>query len=57
MSLSIDINNPTAFEEYGAVDKTRIAKDRDTGKHKGFGYVEFFDVETAQKAFTEVRLS
>jgi len=57
LSLSIDINNPTAFEEYGAVDKTRIAKDRDTGKHKGFGYVEFFDVETAQKAFTEVRLS
>ncbi|MBT3290329.1 MAG: RNA-binding protein [Victivallales bacterium] len=28
------------FEEYGAVDSARIIMDRDTGRAKGFGFVE-----------------
>jgi len=32
-------------------------KDRDTGKSKGFGYVDFLDVETAERAKKEVTRS
>ena len=28
------------MEEYGAVDSVKIIKDRETGKSKGFGFVE-----------------
>lgn len=30
----------TAFEEFGAVDSARIITDRDTGRAKGFAFVE-----------------
>ncbi len=29
-----------AFEEFGAVDSARIITDRDSGRAKGFGFVE-----------------
>jgi len=29
-----------AFEEFGAVDSARVIQDRDTGRSKGFGFVE-----------------
>lgn len=29
-----------AFEEYGEVSSARVIKDRDTGRSKGFGFVE-----------------
>lgn len=38
------------FNEYGEVKSVRLPTDRDTGRPKGFGYVEFADVETATKA-------
>ena len=28
------------FEEYGTVDKATVIKDRDTGRSRGFGFVE-----------------
>ena len=37
------------FEPYGAVDKIKIIIDRDTGRSKGFGFVEMPD-STAAKA-------
>ena len=39
------------FAEYGDVKSVRVPTDRDSGKMKGFGYVEFFDIEIAKKAF------
>ena len=39
-----------AFEEYGQVDSCRIIKDRDSGRSKGFGFVEMPDDEAAKKA-------
>jgi RNA recognition motif-containing protein len=30
----------TAFEEYGSVDSARVIMDRDSGRSKGFGFVE-----------------
>lgn len=38
------------FEEFGEIQRVKIIMDRDTGKSKGFGYVEFAKVEDAVKA-------
>jgi len=39
------------FAEYGDVKSVRVPTDRESGKVKGFGYVQFFDIESAKKAF------
>ncbi|KAG5221496.1 Nuclear localization sequence-binding protein [Salix suchowensis] len=39
------------FGEYGPVKNVRLPTDRESGKPKGFGYVEFHDVESATKAY------
>lgn len=38
------------FEECGAVKSCRIIMDRDTGRSKGFGFVEYEDSAQAQAA-------
>lgn len=42
------------FEEYGAVKSVKIITDKETGKSKGFGFVEMFDDEAAKKAIGEL---
>ncbi|KAI5119631.1 hypothetical protein M0805_007894 [Coniferiporia weirii] len=39
------------FAEYGEVKSVRLPTDRETQRPKGFGYVEFVDIESAKKAF------
>jgi RNA recognition motif-containing protein len=39
-----------AFAEYGEVASAKIITDRDTGRSKGFGFVEFADDEAAKRA-------
>lgn len=41
------------FEQVGAVNSSRIITDRETGRSKGFGFVEM-SVEDANKAVTEL---
>jgi cold-inducible RNA-binding protein len=38
------------FEQYGVVDKINIITDRDTGRSKGFGFVEMPDTVAAKAA-------
>ncbi|KZT66986.1 hypothetical protein DAEQUDRAFT_758403 [Daedalea quercina L-15889] len=38
------------FTEYGEVKSVRVPTDRETGRPKGFGYIEFSDVDSATKA-------
>lgn len=38
------------FKEYGEVVYVKIIKDRETGKSKGFGFIEFSNIEDAKKA-------
>lgn len=38
------------FEAYGEVSTAKLIIDRETGRSKGFGFVEIEDDETAQKA-------
>ncbi len=40
----------TAFQAYGEVETARIITDRDTGRSKGFGFVEMPEKEEALKA-------
>lgn len=40
----------STFEPYGKVVSARIIKDRDTGKSRGFGFVEMDDKAEAEKA-------
>tara|TARA_R110002072_G_scaffold534_7_gene4142 strand:- start:46596 stop:46856 length:261 start_codon:yes stop_codon:yes gene_type:complete len=40
----------TTFESYGAVASVRIITDRDTGRSKGFGFVEMENGDDAMTA-------
>ena len=40
------------FEPYGTVDKANIITDRETGRSRGFGFVEMPDTREAQSAMT-----
>jgi cold-inducible RNA-binding protein len=39
-----------AFKEFGEVSFVKVIKDRETGRSKGFGFVEFATVEEAVAA-------
>ncbi len=39
-----------AFEQHGSVDNVTIVTDRDTGRPRGFGFVEMGNNEEAQRA-------
>jgi RNA recognition motif-containing protein len=39
-----------AFEQYGAVQSVNVISDRETGRSRGFGFVEFEDASSAEKA-------
>ena len=38
------------FEQYGAVDRVSLITDRDTGRPRGFGFVEMSNDEEADQA-------
>ena len=42
------------LEEYGAVSSVKIITDRETGRSKGFGFVEYVDEANNQKAVDEL---
>ena len=45
-----DDNLRQLFESHGVVDKVNIITDRDTGRSKGFGFVEMPDSAAAKAA-------
>jgi RNA recognition motif-containing protein len=40
------------FEDYGSVDSAKIITDRDTGRSKGFGFVEMSDDSEGKSAIS-----
>ena len=55
--LSYQINDADLkelFEEYGTISSAKIITDRDTGRSKGFGFVEMEDEAEAQRAIEEL---
>lgn len=45
------------FEEFGAVESVNIVKDRETGRSKGFGFVEMVDENDANSAIEKLNSS
>lgn len=42
------------FAAYGDVDSAKVVTDRETGRSRGFGFVEMSDDAAAQQAITEL---
>ena len=54
-NLSFNTNEEdlrAAFEAYGQVDRVSILTDRETGRSRGFGFVEMASNEDGEKAIT-----
>lgn len=52
-NLSYDVNNSTLeelFAPYGSVRSAQVIQDRETGRSKGFGFVEMADDNAARAA-------
>ena len=45
------------FETYGQVDRVSILTDRETGRSRGFGFVEMANAEEGDKAITALNSS
>ena len=43
------------FEQYGVVDTISVITDRDTGRSKGFGFVEMPDSQAAKAAIVGIQ--
>lgn len=43
-----------AFENFGEVDSVKIIMDKDTGRSKGFGFVEMPNDDEAQEAINQL---
>lgn len=56
-NLSYDLSEEdlrNSFEDHGAVDSAKIIMDRETGRSKGFGFIEMPDDEEAKAAIQEL---
>ena len=56
-NLSYDVNDSDLrelFEEYGEVSSAKVIMDRETGRSRGFGFVEMSDDTQGQKAIDEL---
>jgi len=42
------------FEQYGEVDSVKIVTDRDSGRSKGFGFIEMADETAARNAISKL---
>jgi cold-inducible RNA-binding protein len=47
----------TAFEEHGTVVSAKVVKDRDTGRSRGFGFVEMENATDAKNAISALNNS
>ncbi len=55
--LSYSINDADLkdlFSEYGEISSSKVIMDRQTGRSKGYGFVEMDDEESAKKAISEL---
>ncbi|MDR2682307.1 MAG: RNA-binding protein [Dysgonamonadaceae bacterium] len=55
--LSFKVNDAELanfFEEYGTVRSAKVITDRQTGRSKGYGFVEIDDEEVANQAIAEL---
>jgi len=59
-NLSYEVDNErleTMFSPFGSVKSAEVIQDRDTGRSKGFGFVEMADDNAAQEAIRSLNES
>jgi len=59
-NLSFDVEDQdlkSLFDAYGTVTSCKVIKDRDTGRSRGFGFVEMSNKEEGLKAISELNNS
>jgi len=49
-----DVELQTTFEAFGTVSSARVITDRESGRSRGFGFVEMADDAAAKKAIAEL---
>jgi cold-inducible RNA-binding protein len=55
LTYSVDNNQlEEMFSSFGEVRSAQVVMDRDTGRSKGFGFVEFSDPQAASAAIAEM---
>ena len=55
--LSFKVNDAdlaNLFEEYGSITSAKVITDRQSGRSKGYGFVEIAENEAAEKAIAEL---
>jgi len=55
--LSFKVNDTdlaSLFEEYGSITSAKVITDRQSGRSKGYGFVEIDDNQAAEKAIAEL---
>ena len=55
--LSFKVNDAdlaSLFEEYGTITSAKVITDRQSGRSKGYGFVEIAENEAAKKAIAEL---
>ena len=53
---AVESDLETAFSEHGLVASVNIIKDRETGRSRGFAFVEMQDQQAGQKAIEALNL-
>lgn len=56
-NLGFSVSNDTLkskFEQYGTVTSAKVITDRDTGRSKGFGFVEMSNGQEANQAISSL---
>jgi RNA recognition motif-containing protein len=55
LAFSVDSDSLTnLFSQFGTVESAKVITDRDTGRSKGFGFVEMSTPEEAQKCIQDL---
>jgi RNA recognition motif-containing protein len=55
LSFNVDSNQlTTLFSDFGTVDSANVIMDRDTGRSKGFAFVEMSESDAAQTAIDKL---
>lgn len=54
-NLSFDADENALWEQFSDAKSVRIVTDRETGRSRGFGYVEFQDIDTAKANFDKAK--